>query len=322
MGRKVAKKNSGRADLHLHTRHSDGIHTPREVLRLAAQAGLAAVAITDHDTVAGIAPARRAAATLGIELVPAVEVGVAYQGEDIHVLGYFIDPEDEALLRLLRGLRRNRRDRLREMVRRLRLLGFPLTVAEVAAQTHRGAPLGRPHVAAALAQAGWIESYNDAFRFYIGHDGPAYLPNQTPPPEDVARVLREAGGVPVLAHPAAYNSPSVLERFVAAGVRGLEVFHPRQNPKETAWLRASARRLGLLQTGGSDYHGGGRSDAPPGTCTVSADLLRRLRAARPRRRSGIRETMQPDSPGTSGPRAFAGSTTVRRPASPGRAARR
>ena len=271
-----------RADLHLHSSCSDGLHPPAEVMRLAAEAGVQVAALSDHDTVAGIAEAERAARTFGIRLVPAVELSVQYQGQDIHVLGYFIDPHHPRLLAMLAGQRRARLNRLQGMLARLHLQGMPLTEAEGSRLAPAGGPVGRPHVAEARFRRGWLETYTDAFRYYIGLECPAYLSNSTPSPEEALATLREAGGVPVLAHPATYRAADVIERFVKAGLAGLEVAHPRHSPAETARLRSLARELGLLETGGSDYHGGGRGDAPPGTQTVGSEQMAALEAARPR----------------------------------------
>jgi 3',5'-nucleoside bisphosphate phosphatase len=270
------------ADLHLHTHFSDGAHSPEEVVRLARDQGLEALAICDHDTVAALAAAEREARKCGLRLIPGVEVSVAWQGEDIHLLGYFVDRRNPGLLRLLAGLRRARRGRIARMVRLLQQLGFPLEFSQVVARAPQGRPVGRPHLAETLAAAGWVETYNDAFRFYIGRGCPAYLPNRTASPEETIRVLLGAGGVPVLAHPAVYGAAGVIERFAQAGIMGLEVDHPRQAPEETGQLHAAAARLGLLETGGSDYHGGGRGDAPPGSSGVDRDQLRRLEEARDR----------------------------------------
>ena len=271
-----------RADLHLHSNRSDGLHSPAEVMRLAAAAGVQVAALSDHDTVAGIGEARAEATRLGLGFVPAVELSVEYQGQDIHVLGYHVDAGSPELLRLLAAQRRSRRERLRGILSRLRRLGLPLTLAEVVRLAPDGGPVGRPHVAEALYRRGWVENYGDAFRFHLGSDCPAYLASRTPSPEESLAAIRAAGGVPVLAHPATYRGSDVIERFVRAGLAGLEVSHPRHSVAEMARLRERARELGLLETGGSDYHGGGRGDAPPGSQTVGSAQLTALEAARRR----------------------------------------
>jgi hypothetical protein len=268
-------------DLHLHTSYSDGLHPPAEVLRLAKESGVQVLAITDHDTVAGLVEAGAEAERLGIRLVPALELSVEFRGQDLHILGYFIDPEDPDLTGMLERQRAERGERMRKILRRLRLLGMPLSEAEVVRRTRPGGPVGRPHIADALVGRGWIETYMDAFRYYIGTDCPAYLPGRTPTPEEALAVLRKAGGVPVLAHPGSYRLDGVFERFVPAGLAGIEVFHPRHEPGETARFRALAAQLGLLETGGSDYHGEGRGDALPGSAGIGFEEFARLEASRP-----------------------------------------
>lgn len=270
-----------RIDLHLHTTCSDGTQSPEAVVRLAKQAGLSAIAITDHDTVSGVAEATEAGLRLGIRVVPALELSVEYAGQDVHILAYFVDPSDPALAAMLADLRQARRERLAEMVGRLRRLGLPLAEGEVTRRVSSLGPVGRPHLAEALVARRWVETYTDAFRYYLSSESPAYLPNRTPSPEAALAVLKQAGGVPVLAHPGCYAGDDVLERFRRAGLMGIEVFHPRHGADEVNHLISTAERLDLLMTGGSDYHGEGRSDLPPGSVPVGADLLHRLEAARP-----------------------------------------
>lgn len=268
------------ADLHLHTNRSDGAHPAAAVARLAAEAGLAAFAITDHDTVAAIPEAQAEAALLGIELIPGVEIGVEHDGVDVHLLAYHVDPADPGLLRLLAGLRRGREERLRGMLRRLHRLGLPLAAAEVRRLAPRGGPVGRPHLAEALVRRRWVASVDEAFRHLIGTEGPAYLPNRTPEPEAVLRTILEAGGIPVLAHPAVYRYEGFLDRFAAAGLLGLEVHHPRHDPVTTRRLRALAAERGFLETGGSDYHGGLPRELPVGSVRPPGGALARLAEAR------------------------------------------
>jgi hypothetical protein len=268
------------ADLHLHTRHSDGMHPPASVVRMAARAGLTTLAITDHDTVSGLPEAQAAAETLGLRLIPGVEIGVEEGGVDVHVLAYGIDPAHPALEALLAALRRGREQRLLRILRRLRRLGLPLGAAEVRRHATRTGPVGRPHVAAALAERGWVATTEDAFRHLIGTDAPAYLCNHTPPVEEVLRTVLAAGGVPVLAHPVLYRHETFLERFRRAGLMGLEVNHPRHDAAAAARVRAMAEAGGLLQTGGSDYHGLLPSEPPVGSHRPPAGSLARLEEAR------------------------------------------
>lgn len=267
------------ADLHLHTNRSDGRLSPTELVRCAHGTGVRVLAVADHDTTDGVEEAIAEATRLGLRCLPAVEVGVQCLGADIHLLGYFADPRDPPLQALLAGLRRAREERFRAMVGRLRLLGFPITHAQVRGSVAPGGPVGRPHLAAWLVEHGWVTGLEEAFGWYLGAGGPAYLPNRTPTPEAVLRVLLASGVVPVLAHPGIPPSEAVFERFLAAGLMGLEVHHPRHDSATTARLRALAAERGLLETGGSDYHGYGR-DLPPGSVRAPAGAVARLDAAR------------------------------------------
>lgn len=270
----------GPVDLHAHTDRSDGVHSPAALVRMAAEAGLSVLAVTDHDTVAGLPEAAAAARQLGVTIVPGVEIGVQEEGRDVHLLAYFIDPGDEPLGALLADLRRARQLRLAGMLRRLRRLGLPVTAREVRARAPRGGPVGRPHLAEALVARGWVAQAEDAFRYWISTEGPAYLPNRTPPAETVLRTILEAGGVPVLAHPGIYPWRRFLDRYVAAGLMGLEVCHPRHDRATAARLKREARARGLLETGGSDYHGRNAGEVPLGSCPPPAGGWERLQEAR------------------------------------------
>ena len=273
---------SDAVDLHAHTDRSDGVHPPATLVRLAVEAGLSALAVTDHDTTAGLPEAVAAASSFGLELIPAVEIGVLEEGKDVHLLAYFIDPAHPGLVALLAALRRARERRLAGMLRRLRRLGLPLTAGEVRRRAPRGGPVGRPLLAAALVARGWVADVEDAFRFWISTEGPAYLPNQTPPAEEVLRIILQAGGIPVLAHPGIYPWERFLDRYVEAGLMGLEVCHPRHDAAATRTFEREARARGLLETGGSDYHGRSGNESPLGSCRPPAGGWRRLREARSR----------------------------------------
>mgnify|MGYP000949383284 FL=1 len=269
-------------DLHLHTMFSDGVLTPEELVVRCREASVQVIAVTDHDTVAGLPRAAAEARRQGIRLIEGVELSIEYQGQDIHVLGYGVSAGHGAFAAMLGELERAREERLHGMLGRLSGLGLPLTAEEVRSRA-LGRVIGRPHVAEALLARGWIENYNDAFRYYIGAGCPAYLPNRTLAPENAIAVIRAAGGVPVLAHPGAYADWSaVLDRFVQAGALGIEVHHPRHDPDLAQTMAEEARRRGLIPTGGSDFHGGGRGDASPGTWGVTVEVVERLDEARAR----------------------------------------
>jgi predicted metal-dependent phosphoesterase TrpH len=245
-------------DLHIHSTASDGTCTPSEIVHLAIELGLSAIAITDHDTLSGIREAQQAASNTPLEVVPGVEITAEGAWGDLHFLGYFVNPENETLRERLQANRDARRERARNMVRRLTDLGMPLAWSEVQALTDDGT-IGRPHIAQALLNRDYVETFEEAFECFIGRDGPAYFPRLQLEPHEVIQTIVEAGGVPVLAHPA-HSGPAAVDAvpdLVRLGLRGIEVYHPDHSPQDVGLLLEMSRAYGLIGTGGSDYHGPG-----------------------------------------------------------------
>jgi 3',5'-nucleoside bisphosphate phosphatase len=261
-----------RIDLHVHSSASDGTDPPAEVIQRAATAGLDVMALTDHDTVAGLDEAR-AALPPGLALVPGMELsclldgpltpggfgGVAPPGQhSLHMLAYLFDPEDPALSAETALIRDDRIHRARAMVDRLAGLGAPVTWEQVTGIAGDGV-VGRPHIARALAEAGVVETPADAFTSeWIGDGGRAHVGRYAPDPARAIALVRAAGGVPVLAHPRSPGyeiSDEVIARLAAVGLAGVEVFHPDHDDSERKRLTALARSLDLAITGGSDDHG-------------------------------------------------------------------
>lgn len=241
-----------RVDLHSHSVFSDGALTPEALVRRAIDRHLAALAITDHDTVEGVAAARQAAGA-AIELVPGIELSSSFDGVDLHILGYYLNPEDPRLRERLLKFRDDRRRRALAIVERLAAAGAPIDPESVLRRAGPGV-VGRPHVAEALLEAGHVESLDQAFRRYLGPQGTAFVARPAFSPEEAIALIHAADGVSVLAHPGAMLADSVIERLVAAGLRGVEVWHPQHNPSTIRRYRALATRLGLVETGGSDFH--------------------------------------------------------------------
>ena len=246
-----------RIDLHVHSSASDGTDPPAEVVRRAAAASLDVVALTDHDTVAGVAAARDALPP-GLTLVPGMELSCLLDSRSIHLLAYLFDPDDPALSAETELIRDDRIHRAKAMVARLAELGAPVTWDQVT-WIADGAVVGRPHIARAMAEAGVVATPADAFTAeWIGDGGRAHVGRYAPDPARAVALVRAAGGVPVLAHP---RSPGyeiddeVITRLAAVGLAGLEVFHPDHDDPERARLTALATSLGLAVTGGSDDHG-------------------------------------------------------------------
>lgn len=275
-----------RIDLHVHTSASDGALAPAELVALAAGEGVEVLAITDHDTTAGLAEAEAAAADFGITLVPGIELNTDFEGGSADVLGYLFDRTDPDLQGLLAAIRNTRVTRARTMVERLRELGSSVTYDDVLAMAGNGA-VGRPHVARALVSEGFVADVGEAFRLYIGQGGPAYAPRYKLLPVDACRAIRAAGGVPALAHPVPPNDPFsdpkrlrfFLPPLVAAGLGGLECYYSGYTVKVNRWLEALAWHFKLVPTGGSDYHGPWRPEKPLGGVLVPPDTVERLRSA-------------------------------------------
>lgn len=241
-------------DLHIHTTASDGTLSPEQVVAEASAAGLTAIAIADHDTVAGVRPALDAAADLSLEVFPAVEVSSLHGSGEAHILGYFVDLEHPELGAELARIRDDRRRRGEEIVRRLQTMGVPITLQDVAAHS-QGESVGRPHVASALVGLGIVSEPQEAFRRYLRRGRPAYVPRYRPPVEESIRLVRAAGGLAVLAHPGIMDRDGTIPQLVAAGLGGLEAYHTEHTPAHTQRYLEMAASLGLIVTGGTDSHG-------------------------------------------------------------------
>jgi hypothetical protein len=265
------------ADLHLHTTFSDGTDRPERVVELARAAGLSAIAITDHDNTEALAAAQSAAERLGIELLTGIEMSATAEGAEVHVLGFLIDLATPALVWHLAEQQARRVGRVREMVARLRKAGVTIDAEEVLRLAGDGT-VGRPHVARILLKHGYVSTMAEAFSRYIGPKNPGFVPGSPLPPSDVIRVIREAGGVPVLAHPIYVENDALIDRFAGEGLAGLEVYHSGHTPEAVRRYEQIAQRLGLLRTGGSDYHGDAKEGLPVGAVKVPYGLVEALKA--------------------------------------------
>jgi hypothetical protein len=268
-------------DLHLHTTASDGHLTPAELVSAARQAGLTVISITDHDTTAGMSDGRASAIDAGIELVPGIEISAVADGRDLHVLGYFVDPGSSQLREFLETQRADRARRIVAMADRLAALGCPIDPAPVLAWAAKGRSVGRPQLATALVEAGYVRTRDDAFRQYLEHGGPAYVPRRGASAEEVIGIVHRAGGLASLAHPGVSNRDALIPSLAAAGLDALEARHSDHAPDVEARYRALARELGLLVTGGSDFHGDqGHRASTLGTVTLERDAYDALCEAR------------------------------------------
>lgn len=245
-----------RADLHLHTTASDGSLTPQELVQRAAELKLDVIAITDHDTVAGIAPALEAAMNYPqLTVIPGVEINTDIPKGEVHILGYFINYRDPELNRSLEGLRNSRYERGKKMVAKLAEMGINIDWGRVLEFAGSGS-VGRPHIAQAMVEKGCVASFREAFDRYIGRNGPAYIERKKLAPVEAVKLVLEAGGLPVLAHPADIEQlETFLLQLKKAGVVGIEIYYDGYASKTIARLERLAQKHDLIACGGSDYHG-------------------------------------------------------------------
>ncbi len=265
------------ADLHVHTNASDGTWSPAEAVRTAARLGLRAIAITDHDTLDGIPEALRTGERVGVEVVPGVEINTDYAGTEVHVLGYFVDFQEESpLLKLLYRIRKARDERARNMVEKLRQLGVGISFERVK-ELADGAVVGRPHVARALIELGIVRDLREAFAKFIGPGAPAYVPRYKLTPQQAIAEIMNNGGVAVLAHPGLIGKDELIAEAVEAGLTGLEVLYPEHTPECRRRYTELACTYNLVVTGGSDCHGPGSDTPPLGACVVDVEALAELK---------------------------------------------
>jgi 3',5'-nucleoside bisphosphate phosphatase len=270
---------AGEADLHAHSTVSDGTETPARLMKQAAAAGLWGVALTDHDSTSGWAEAAAAVPATGVVLIPGMELSTRDGFMSVHMLAYLIDPLDMTLLAETARIRESRMTRAEEIVRRIGR-DYELSWDDVLAQTAEGTTIGRPHIADALVARGHVPTRSAAFAGIL-HPRSGYAqPHYAPDPLTGVRLIRAAGGVPVLAHPGTRGAervipPERLKQFVDAGLFGLEVDHPENRDDAKPRLRELARRFGLAVTGSSDYHGAGKPNRL-GECRTAPDIVERI----------------------------------------------
>ena len=260
-------------DLHMHSTASDGVLAPAAVVAAARAAGLAAIALTDHDTLEGVPEARAAGERVGLRVVAGVELSAHEGDRELHVLGLHLT-RVSALEERLVALRATRRTRAMQIVEKLRTLGFPIELDAVWREAGEGA-VGRPHVARVLIANGWAKDHRDAFDRLIGSGRPAYVPKQRLPLPEAVQMLRDAGGLAIIAHPGPDGSRSRLEMFKRIGFDGVEVRHPSHTVEDIARLGTLADYLGLVPSGGSDWHGASEGPRTIGNMRVPYAWLER-----------------------------------------------
>ena len=271
-------------DLHLHTTASDGDFAPVDVVRKARAAGLRTIAITDHDTVAGVGEAQQCGDAVGMRVIAGIEVSAVHSGRDVHVLGYFVNPAHPPLLKFLQDQRADRVDRVREIARRLTAMGKPIDHEALLASylTRTDRTVGRPAVARALVAAGHVPTVAAAFETLIGSGGPAFVPRRSASTEVVVSLVHAAGGVASLAHPGLLRRDDLIPPIAEAGLDALEVYHSDHTPWDVERYRRLAATLRLAISGGSDFHGERRhGQSRLGRITLPADEFERLAALVP-----------------------------------------
>ena len=283
-------------DLHLHTTCSDGTLAPKELVQLCAERGLKVIAISDHDSTEGVEEALDAARAFPeLEVIPGVELSTDVPGSEIHMLGYFVDHRDAAFQRILTEFREGRQQRTQQMVERLNELGIDISLERVK-ELSKGGAIGRPHIAQAMVEAGYVKYPRDAFDRYIGRNGVAYAERVKLTPVEAINILVGHGAVPVMAHPTYAASKSdrdgvaslrdILSELKTAGLAGMEVYYADYTTEQVEWLAGLADDVGLIPCGGSDYHASGNpGESEPGSvgpATESVERLRSLSLAGPR----------------------------------------
>jgi predicted metal-dependent phosphoesterase TrpH len=279
-----------RVDLHVHSNNSDGAFPPEEVARIAREAGLDGIALTDHDSTAGFPAARDAGEPLGLRVIPGSEISAVYQGGSVHILGYFLDTSHPRLVEELGAIRDDREWRAKGMISKLNGLGVPVTFEQVR-KIAKGESIVRPHVAQAMVDLGVIKSTVDAFTpDWILEGGRAYVEKKALTPEAAVTLIGEAGGVAVIAHPVWHpkepeGQEELIDLLLPLGLAGIEVDHPDHDPPARERFRALAGRKGLVATGSSDYHGNDHGGMI-GENTTAPDVLDELEQLAARRAKG------------------------------------
>jgi hypothetical protein len=248
-----------KADLHMHTTYSDGIFSPYELIKKCKQHGLSVISITDHDSVAAFPDAIEYGKEFGVEVIPGVELSALVDDRDVHILGYFLDYTNKRLLEYLEFFRRERVKRAERIVAKLNTINVPLTIESVLEQAGHGA-VGRPHIASAMVEEGYIETYHQAFEKFIGNGGPAFEKKFQLTLKDAIQLISSSGGLSFLAHPGRFTTEELLQQTIRSGLDGIEVVHPSHQPSHTAYYRGVVNEYFLLESGGSDFHGGKKND--------------------------------------------------------------
>ncbi len=268
----------GKADLHIHSTYSDGALSPSELIDRAKNVGLSVISLTDHDSVGGVEEAIAIGNKKGVEVIVGIELSACFNGSEIHLLGYFMDHTNKELIDSLAGFQEERMKRAMRIIGKLNKMNIPLDIDSVLEQV-RGDSVGRPHIANALVNEGHADSYHQAFTKYIGNGRPAYEQKWNFSPEDTIQLINKAGGLSFLAHPGRSVGEDLLLRLIKAGLDGIEVIHPHHSPELVQYYHGIVGEYFLLESGGSDFHGGQKGDDGTfgqfGILTSAVEIMRR-----------------------------------------------
>lgn len=245
-------------DLHIHSTYSDGSRSPFEIIKKAKEAGISTISITDHDSINGIEGAMMYGKELGIEVIPGVEISTDIDDYEIHILGYFVDIYSEELQKYLSFFRQERHHRAKRMIKKLNDFGLNITLEDVEKKAKYSA-IGRPHIANVMVELGICRNYYEAFEKYIGDNAPAYERKIHISPHSALKLISDAGGLSFIAHPGKIDE-SILFKLIEYGLDGIEVIHPSHTGEEVQFYRGIVNQYCLLESGGSDYHGGKKGD--------------------------------------------------------------
>lgn len=260
-------------DLHIHSRYSDGLLWPRDIVEYAAKRNVCAISITDHDTVAGVDDAIQYGKKSGIEVIPGIEISVSWENRELHFLGYYIDHHHSAIQSFGKMFEIARKQRAEKIVQCLNDLGFVISIDHVLEQAG-GSPIGRPHIAEALVEKNCVFSIREAFIKYLGEGKPAYVPKFIVPPAKAIDIIKQAGGLVFLAHPrTAKITESDIQTLADMGMHGIETIHTKHTNRDIAYLQEIAQKYNLLQSGGTDCHGGREGGIILGTLSVPCWFL-------------------------------------------------
>lgn len=266
------------ADLHIHSNRSDGLLSPEEIVEKAAELELKAISIVDHDEIGGVEPAIKRGMELGVEIIPGVELSTQGEGHEVHIIGYFIDYQNELILNYLRFFQQERYKRAVKILERLKDFGINLKMEKVLRKAGLGS-IGRPHIADALVEEGYVSSSDEAFYKYLADGRPACVPKFKISPGEAIDLISSVGGLSFLAHPGVDLTDREVIGLVKRGLDGIEVIHPKHTQERMVWLQGVIKKYGLLESGGSDCHGNRKGRLLMGKYKVPYTLVEKMKQA-------------------------------------------